>query len=292
MVKSIYKITNQINNKSYIGQTSDITRRFQEHKNMKSVLNDNREKILYLAFIKYGIDNFDFAILESNVENYNEREKYWIKFYHTYILDPDCNGYNMTPGGEEPPTFHGEDHPMATHTQQEMDLIINLIRNTKLSFAQIAKQSNYHISSIERINKGELWFNEELEYPLRKENTKQFLKDRAEQIILDLKTTDLTQKEIANKYHVARTVVTAINNGQNFFHEQESYPIRKTSPKDQSKPIYMKDKDTLEILQLFNSSREAVRFLNKTDASAANIRLAAHHYPDRTAYGYKWEFVN
>ena len=94
-----------------------------------------------------------------------------------------------------------------------MDLIINLIRNTKLSFSQIAKQSNYHISSIERINKGELWFNEELEYPLRKENTKQFLKDRAEQIILDLKTTDLTQKEIANKYHVARTVVTAINNG-------------------------------------------------------------------------------
>lgn len=30
----------------------------------------------------------------------NEREKYWIAFYHTYIKDPLCNGYNLTLGGD------------------------------------------------------------------------------------------------------------------------------------------------------------------------------------------------
>ena len=40
MKKSIYKITNLINNKCYIGQTNNITRRFQEHKNMKSIYNE------------------------------------------------------------------------------------------------------------------------------------------------------------------------------------------------------------------------------------------------------------
>ena len=34
MEKYIYKITNQLNNKCYIGQTTDYKRRFQEHKNL------------------------------------------------------------------------------------------------------------------------------------------------------------------------------------------------------------------------------------------------------------------
>lgn len=224
MKKSIYKITNLINSKSYIGQTNNIQRRFQEHKSMN--VNEEKTKVLYLAFKKYGIKNFSFEIIEEDIENYNEREKYWISFYHTYIKDPCCNGYNMTPGGEEPPVFHGEEHHLATHSQKEVDIVINLIKNTKLSFRQIAKQSNYDISSIERINKGELWFNQNLNYPLRKENTQAFLKERAKNIIYDLQNTTLTQKEIAKKYSVSRTTVTAINNGQNHKDNLISYPIR------------------------------------------------------------------
>lgn len=291
MKKSIYKITNLINKKCYIGQTNNITRRFQEHKNMKSIYNEEKTKILYQAFNKYGLENFSFEIIEEELENYNEREKYWINFYHSYIKDPQAWGYNMTPGGEEPPVFHGEEHPMATHSQKEIDIIINLIKNTKLSFSQIAKQSNYGISSIERINKGELWFNENFNYPLRKENTQNFLKERAEKIIEDLQNSSLTQKEIAKKYEVGRTTITAINNGQNYYHPNIKYPIRIEGIK-KNKSLIMCDKDTLIELKNFINSIEASKFLNKGKTGASNIRFAAHNYPNKTAYGYKWKFKN
>ena len=83
MEKYIYKITNQLNNKCYIGQTTDYKRRFQEHKNLGYGVEEN--KLLYYAIKKYGIENFVFEEVEE-VENnlLDEREKYWIKFYNSY----------------------------------------------------------------------------------------------------------------------------------------------------------------------------------------------------------------
>ena len=46
-------------------------------------------------------------------------------------------------------------------------------------------------------------------------------------IIDDLLNTNLTQKEIALKYNVGRTTITAINNGQNFKDNNLNYPLRK-----------------------------------------------------------------
>lgn len=53
------------------------------------------------AIEKYGIENFEYTILEDNipVDLMDEREQYWIAHYHTYIGDPLCKGYNMTIGG-------------------------------------------------------------------------------------------------------------------------------------------------------------------------------------------------
>lgn len=88
MSKGIYKITNNITNKSYIGQSKNIEQRWVEHKNAK----DNYA--IHKTIQKYGINNFTFEIIEL-CDNLFEREKYWIKYYDTYL-----NGYNETPGGE------------------------------------------------------------------------------------------------------------------------------------------------------------------------------------------------
>lgn len=91
----IYKIQNKVNNKVYIGQTvKSAEQRFNQHKH-------NFDKpyfsqlAIYKAFKKYGIDNFTFEEIEKVPDQLlDEREKYWIQYYDSYI-----NGYNLTLGG-------------------------------------------------------------------------------------------------------------------------------------------------------------------------------------------------
>lgn len=70
MLKSIYKITNTINQKVYIGQSIHPIQRFSEH-----CYNDT-DSLIHRAIKKYGKENFQFEIIEPDIENYNEREKY------------------------------------------------------------------------------------------------------------------------------------------------------------------------------------------------------------------------
>ena len=283
MKKYIYKITNIINNKKYIGQTNDIKRRFLEHKNL-GYSEEEKTKLLYRAFNKYGIENFTFDIIEGPIDNYNEREKYWIAYYNTYIGNENCLGYNLTEGGDEPPYFQGENHPLATHSLKEIEQIRYLLKNTQLSFLQIAKTFNYNRSSIERINKGIIWYDEELEYPIR-QIAHDTLAIRAKKIQEDLLNTTLTQKEISLKYDVSRTTVTAINQGQNFFDKNLSYPLRKIN--QQVKQICMCDKNTGEILQEFISLEEAARAIGVSRGT--NIGKCAKGQI-KTAYGYIWKY--
>lgn len=91
----IYIITNKLNNKSYIGQTKNISYRFKSHKtNYKYKYKSNA---LYKAFNKYNIENFTFQIIEENTtrEETNEAEMFYIQLFQT--LAP--NGYNISPGG-------------------------------------------------------------------------------------------------------------------------------------------------------------------------------------------------
>lgn len=91
----IYKITNQINQHSYIGKTEYVNpnRRWKEHLSEATKQRFNHRAI-YRAIQKYGKENFSFEILEET-NNPNEREQYYILKYNTYH-----NGYNETLGGD------------------------------------------------------------------------------------------------------------------------------------------------------------------------------------------------
>lgn len=92
----IYKITNKANGKAYVGKTLQTPeKRFKEHIcDSKKTKCKNRP--LYRAFNKYGIDNFYLETIEE-CENsiLSNREIYWIEYYNTY-----GNGYNATKGGD------------------------------------------------------------------------------------------------------------------------------------------------------------------------------------------------
>lgn len=98
----IYKITNDINKKIYIGKTSEgIEQRFQRHY-QDSKKSRNEKRPLYDAINKYGIEHFHIEELEQvkNDEEACERERFWIEKLRTYIGFKDCNGYNATLGGD------------------------------------------------------------------------------------------------------------------------------------------------------------------------------------------------
>ena len=93
----IYKITNKINGKCYIGKSVDIYQRWGRHKNGSRLIEEGGDFCtIHNAIRKYGIENFSFEIIERlSPSRLNEREKYWINFYDSYY-----NGYNDTFGGE------------------------------------------------------------------------------------------------------------------------------------------------------------------------------------------------
>lgn len=95
----IYKVTNIINGKVYVGKTNkSIEARWQQHIYDSKRLND---RPFYNAINKYGQENFVLELIEQvEDELLNEREKYWIKEYNSYIGFNNSNGYNATLGGD------------------------------------------------------------------------------------------------------------------------------------------------------------------------------------------------
>ena len=75
MNKDIYIIKNLINSKGYVGQSKDPHRRFIEHK-CSAKRHIYSKSLLYDDMNKYGIENFYYEILESNVCNPDESEKF------------------------------------------------------------------------------------------------------------------------------------------------------------------------------------------------------------------------
>lgn len=133
----IYKITNTINGKIYIGQVynKSIEARFDRH--IKSAFPEN-PMLIDKAIYKYGKENFIVEQIDiaTTIKELNEKEKYWIKFYNS----TDRNiGYNLTPGGEGGNTYLNK-------TKEELDEI-----KRKISKANSGK-NNGMSKSIKALN--------------------------------------------------------------------------------------------------------------------------------------------
>lgn len=149
----IYRYTNKINGHMYIGLSKNAQKRYAEHK--KSSFNQNDKDYdlsIHRTIRKYGLDNFDFEVIETNIETLNlakERERFWIKQYNTY---ENREHYNETPGGDAPGynTIHlGEEHGMAVLTEQQVkycrkcysegkrsrDIYTELIQNNEITYS-------------------------------------------------------------------------------------------------------------------------------------------------------------
>ena len=92
----IYKITNLLDEKYYIGKTKlSLKQRWKNH--IKSVRRNNPSH-LHRAIRLYGIENFIITEVEQCITSIlDKKEKYWIEAYKSNNI---LYGYNMTSGGE------------------------------------------------------------------------------------------------------------------------------------------------------------------------------------------------
>ena len=131
----IYKRTNLINNKVYIGQTiqNPEKRWIDEDKSMQLIGQKVRE---------YGKENFKNEIIDfaDNAEDLDKKEKFWIAYFKS---NTENNGYNKTKGGKAGgPRQYGKiiawlDKKLIFKT--EIELIEYLIKLTSLTQSQIRR---------------------------------------------------------------------------------------------------------------------------------------------------------
>lgn len=148
----IYKIENLLNNKVYIGQSIHIETRWKQH------CQNSSSSLIGKAIKKYGKNNFSFQILkECEEKDLDSFEEKYINQYQS--LAP--NGYNIILTS---PTR------ILSFNKNNYNILLEIItdiKDTELSFKEIADKYDLDLSMIYYINRGDFHTLEGLTYPLR-----------------------------------------------------------------------------------------------------------------------------
>lgn len=261
MKKDIYIIKNKFNNKVYIGQSVNPEQRWKQYKSAAAKAPENQ--LITKAMNKYGFKNFWMEILEEGVENYDEREKYWIQYFNS--ITP--NGYNLANGGKG--SGNGIYAPGAAIKNEEvlMEIIDEIIQDT-LPLIEIAKKFNISYQIINEINQGHTYYNSDLSYPLRE--SKKFSKEKLKQITYSLKyELDKNFSDIAKEYKCDLSFLHDINQGKVYFREYLTYPLRMGKMKYQQEYLPFLIEDLMntsipqtELAKKYNISRQTVSEVN------------------------------
>ena len=154
----IYLITNNINGKVYVGQSTNIERRWKEHRTRMKKPTVEYDSLLHKAFRKYGIENFSFEVLEEClIKDLDKREIYWIEVLNS---NNPKSGYNLTKGGVT-------SKPISISETTCIEIKF-LLREAKMTQQQIADKFGVSQRLISYINDGTLWVDESDTYPIRK----------------------------------------------------------------------------------------------------------------------------
>lgn len=227
----IYKFTNKLNGKVYIGQTNNIIKRKNGHKStaLNSKSNDYNLPF-HNAIRKYGWESFSFEILEEIDDSFgreylNEREKFFIKKEHSLLSE---NGYNLTTGGDGCPkiklTFEECVARSKIFTLEEVLDIQKMLIEGYAFFEILNKYPKLTKSFLSNINTGLNFVNPELSYPLSTTHS-HYSKETKEKIIQAIKSGE-TYKDITTKYGISAGFISMINSGKKWYNEKETYPLK------------------------------------------------------------------
>lgn len=233
----IYKFTNKITGKIYIGQTNNIEKRKRGHKSESFNPKANGYNLPFHAAVrKYGWENFEFEILEEIPDEFgreylNEREIFFISYYKSLV---DENGYNLTKGGEGyskgPLTFEEQVQLSKIFDIEQVKDIQSMLLDGYEYFEIMSKYPQLTDSFLSNINLGWNFKRDDLSYPLATLHTK-FSRETKQKIIKDIQE-GCQYRDISTKYGISVGYISMINKGQKWFNEALTYPLCKKGCSD------------------------------------------------------------
>lgn len=265
----IYLIQNDINDHVYVGQTRhSIDNRWKQH----CYASKRSDTILYRAMRKYGIEHFSITEIEQCDNSLlDERERYWIKHYNSY-----GNGYNMTLGGE------------GAHTVNYNEIFEHFQNNKNIY--QTARELNVGKTTVRRYVQ-----DQNIEYDRDRSQPKKI-------VMIDPKTLQPLHHynsiaEAANSHDSwqRETIRDAVSgrrlSAYGYFWKIEG------SDKQFSKTLYKHkhrvaqlDPITEQVINVYESIAAAARAIGKPKGTSGISNAAAGKA--KTAYNYKWKFIN
>lgn len=318
MKGSIYIIRNTINDKVYIGQTTQtVGVRFTNHKMASRTGEDTK---FYRAMRKYGEDKFYVQLLEKvEIKNLNDRERYWIKYYDSYY-----NGYNSTLGGDQPYRMNQEEikdlwdrgfhlAEIARITKHDSNAISIVLKNV-IGISEEDIQSRGH-KSVRSVTDEEVlreWNNgltpnqiykklgstlktikkillengiKEQEWKIRVDNNNRGTNPTE---VLNLWNQGLCLSEIAKKLNAHHTSTLRKQLKEQGITDDDIEKRRFKKTNQNAKPVVQLTLDG-EYVAIYPSGRQAE--IQSGIAKSTAINACCNHKPKfKTAGGYKWMF--
>ena len=245
----IYLITNKITNKVYVGQSINIERRWAEHKARAFNPNNNCfDKPLYRSMRKHGIDNFEMTIIYECEPNELNEKE------AEYIIQYDCitpKGYNV-------------------QTAEQVYVPIKPKRVCSKCGVEVGYGTKTGLC-----------------FKCHSETTRKVERPTANELKTLLENNTFTA--VGRMFGISDNAVRKWCKDYGLPYHSSDYQ----KPKTKEEKIYKKrvlqlDKDTDEILNIFESTNDAARSLGKSKGS--HITEACQG-KIKTAYGYKWQYA-
>lgn len=256
---TIYAHINKINQKVYIGQTNQKKPEYRWGKEGQGY----KRQTFYKAIKKYGWDNFEHIILETDLtqEEANEKEQYYIEYFNS-----QKNGYNETDGGKN-----------RRLSEEEKQAISIFMRNK-----QLGKNNNNHKSIVclntkqifDTIQSAADWCN------IAPENISQSCKKLEYHSGKHPDTNELLFWAFEKDYTPEI---------QSWFENNKNKLLMKKIP-GEIKKVAQIDINTEEIINIYNNCTEAAEAVFNDKSKHKGISRCALGQRNK-AYGYKWRYI-
>lgn len=173
------------------------------------------------VFIKDLVEKYNLSA--EAISDINQGKRY----YNENLIYPLRKSTRFT--SEQMKGITGVEKGNSKFCQQEIEEIVELLKESSLTFEKIAERFKCTYATISHINNGKHYPNSSYDYPIRKKKrtTTKLSQEDLNKIYKLIQNTNISFAQIARDFNLSDSSIGRINSGKNHFDENKDYPLRK-----------------------------------------------------------------